>query len=66
MIFVLHFAPFMIKPTIQHTGHTFPIPTDLDQLTNHSSMKLPSFLRTERNEVAIAGTLTRVDYLRIK
>ena len=47
-------------------GDTFPILTDLDQLTNYSSMKLSSFLQTERNEVTIAGTFTRVDYLRIK
>ena len=47
-------------------GDTFLILTDLDQLTNYSSMKLSSFLQTERNEVTIAGTFTRVDYLRIK
>ena len=47
-------------------GDTFPILTDLDQLTNYSSMKLSSFLQTKRNEVTIAGTFTRVDYLRIK
>ena len=29
-------------------------------------MKLSTFLQTERNEVTIAGTFTRVDYLRIK
>ena len=51
---------------VQHTGDTFPILTDLDQLTNYSSMKLSSFLQTERNEVTIAGTFTRVDYPRIK
>ena len=49
---------------VQHTGDTFPILTDLDQLTNYSSMKLSSFLqRLKRNEVTIAGTFTRVDYL---
>ena len=48
---------------VQHTGDTFLILTDLDQLTNYSSMKLSSFLQTERNEVTIAGTFTRVDYL---
>ena len=47
-------------------GDTFPILTDLDQLINYSSMKLSSFLQTERNEVTIAGTFTRVDYPRIK
>ena len=46
-------------------GDTFPILTDLDKLTNHSSMKLSSFLQTERNEFIIAGTFTRVDYLQI-
>ena len=51
---------------IQHTGDTFPILTDLDQLTNYNAMKLSSFLQTERNEVTIAGTFTRVDYLTIK
>ena len=51
---------------VQHTGDTFPILTDSDKLTNHSSMKLSSFLQTERNEFIIAGTFTRVDYLRIK
>ena len=66
MIFVLHFVPFMIKLTVQHMGDTFPILTDLDQLTNYSYMKLSSFLQTERNEVTIAGTFTRVDYPRIK
>ena len=66
MIFVLHFAPFMIKLKVQHKGDTFPILTDLDQLTNYSSMKLSSFLQTERNVVTIAGIFTRVDYLRIK
>ena len=50
------------KLLVQHTGDTFPILTDLDQLTNYSSMKLSSFLQTERNEVTIAGTFTRVDY----
>ena len=38
MIFVLHFTPLMIKLTAQHTGDTFPILTDLDFLTNHSSI----------------------------
>ena len=66
MTFVLHFVPFMIKLTVQHTGDTFPILKDLDQLTNYSSMKLSSFLQTERNEVTIAGTFTRVDYPQIK
>ena len=56
----------MIKLTVQHTGDTFLILTDLDQLTNYSSMKLSSFLKTERNEVTIAGTFTRVDYPQIK
>ena len=65
-IFVLHFVPLMIKLMVQHTGDTFLILTDLDKLTNHSSMKLSSFLQTERNEFIIAGTFTRVDYLRIK
>ena len=51
---------------VQHTGDTFLILTDLDQLTNYSSMKLSSFLQTERNEVTIAGTFTRVDYPQIK
>ena len=51
---------------VQHTGDTFPILTDLDQLTNYSSMKLSSFLETERNEVTIAGIFTGVNYLRIK
>ena len=47
-------------------GDTFPILTDLDQLTNYSSMKLSSFMLTERNEITTAGTFTRVDYPRIK
>ena len=63
---------------VQHKGDTFLIPTDLNYLTNHitlklfpfilinyNSMKLSSFLRTERNEVNTTGTLTRVDYPRI-
>ena len=56
----------MMKLMVQHTGDTFLILTDLDKLTNHSSMKLSSFLQTERNKFIIAGTFTRVDYLRIK
>ena len=40
--------------------------SDLDQLIKYSPMKLSSFLQTERNEVTIVHTLTRVDYLRIK
>ena len=44
-------------------GDIFPVLTDLDKLTKYSSMKLSFFLQTERNEVTIAGTLTRVDYL---
>ena len=56
----------MIKLTVQDTGDTFPILTDLHQLTNYSSMKLSSFLQTERNEVTIARIFTKVDYLRIK
>ena len=77
-ILVLHFVPFMAKITIQHKGDTFPIPTDLNYLSNHitlklfpfiltnyNSMKLSSFLRMERNEATTTGTLTRVDYLRI-
>ena len=48
---------------VQHMGDTFLILTDLDQLTNYSFMKLSSFLLTERDEVTIASTLTRVDYL---
>ena len=51
---------------VERTGDTFSILTYLDQLTNYSSMKLSSFLQTERNEVTIAGTFTRVNYLRIK
>ena len=47
-------------------GDTFPILTDLDQLTNYSSMKLSSCMQTERNEVTTAGTFTRVDYPQIK
>ena len=62
MIFVLHFTPLMIKLMVQHT---FPILTDLDYLTNHSSMKLSSFLRIERSVFITTGTFTRVDYPRI-
>ena len=40
MIFVLHFTPFMMKSTIQHTGDTFLILTDLDYLTKHITLKL--------------------------
>ena len=65
MTFVLHFAPFMIKLTVQHTGDTFQILTDLDILTNHSSMKLSSFLQIERNILITTGRFTRVDYARI-
>ena len=50
----------------QHTGDTFPILTDLDYLTNHSSMKVSSFLQIERSVFIITGTFTRIDYLRIK
>ena len=47
---------------VQHTGDTFPILTALDQLTNYSSMKFSSCMQTEKNEVTITGTFTRVDY----
>ena len=33
---------------VQHTGDTFPILTDLDQLTNYSSIKLSSCLHAEK------------------
>ena len=46
-------------------GDTFPTPMDLDYLTNHSSMKLSSFLRMEKSIFITTGILTRVDYLRI-
>ena len=46
-------------------GDTFPILTDLDYLTNHSSMKLSSFLQTEKSVFITTGTFTRGDYLRI-
>ena len=65
MTFVIHFAPRMIKPMVQHMGDTFQILTDLDYLTNHSSMKLSSFLQIERNVFITTGIFTRVDYLRI-
>ena len=51
---------------VQHTGDTFLILTDLDQLTNYNSMKLSSFMQTEMNEVTTAGTFTRVDCPQIK
>ena len=47
---------------VQYTGDTFPLLTDLDQLTNYSSMKLSSCMQTEKNEVTTTGTFTRVDY----
>ena len=50
---------------VQHTGDTFPILMDLDYLTNHSSMKLSSFLQMEKSVFIITGTFTRVDYPRI-
>ena len=65
MTFVLHFTPLMTKLTVQHTGDTFPILTDLDYLTNHSSMKLSSFLQIKRSIFITTGIFTRVDYLRI-
>ena len=65
MTFVLHFMPLMIKLMVQHTGDTFPILTDLDYLTNHSSMKLSSFLQMEKSVFITTGTFTRGDYLRI-
>ena len=65
MIFVLHFMPFMIKLMVKHTGDTFQILTDLDILTNHSSMKLSSFLQIERSVLITIGIFTRVDYPRI-
>ena len=46
-------------------GDTFPILTDLDYLTNHSSMKLSFFLQIERSVFITTGIFTRVDYLRI-
>ena len=64
-IFVLHVAPCMIKITVQHTGDTFLILTDLDILTNHSSMKFSSILQMEKNIITTTGTFIRVDYLRL-
>ena len=45
---------------VQHTGDTFAILTDLDQLTNHSSMKLSFILQLEKNIITTTGTFTRV------
>ena len=69
----------MIKLMVQHTGDTFLILTDLNYsyqsyhfetipfiLTNYSSMKLSSILQIEKGIITTTGTLTRVDYLRIK
>ena len=63
---------------VQHKGDTFPIPTDLNYLTNHitlklfpfiltnyNSMKLSSILQMEKSIITTTGTLTRIDYLRI-
>ena len=66
MTFVIHFVPLVIKLMVQHTADTFQILTDLDYLTNHSSMKLSSFLQMEKSILTTTGTFTRVDYLRIK
>ena len=46
-------------------GDTFLILTDLDYLTNYSSMKVSSSLQIERNVFITTGIFTRVDYLRI-
>ena len=65
IIFVLHFAPLTIKKLlVWHMGDTFQILTDLDILTNHSSMKLSSFLQIKRS-ILTTGIFTRVDYPRI-
>ena len=50
---------------VQHMGDTFQILSDLDYLTNHSSMKLSSFLQIKRNVFITTGIFTRVDYPRI-
>ena len=50
---------------VQHMGDTFPILTDLDILTNHSSMKLSSILQMKKSIITTTDTFTRVDYLRI-
>ena len=47
-------------------GDTFPILTDLDILSSHSSMKLSSILQMEKSIITTTGTFTRVDYLKIK
>ena len=47
-------------------GDTFPILTDLDKLTNYSSMKLSSLLQKEQSIFTTTGIFTTVDYLRIK
>ena len=57
--------PLMIKLMVQHMGDTLLILTDLDYLTNHSSMKLSSFLQMEKSVFITTSTFTRVDYLRI-
>ena len=61
MIFVLHFYATYDKTNGTAHGDTFPILTDLDYLTNHSSMKLSSFLRIERNIFIITGIFTSTD-----
>ena len=65
MTFVLHLTPLMRKLMVQHMGATFQILTDLDYLTNHSSMELSSFLQMEKSIFITIGTFTRVDYLRM-
>ena len=40
MTFVLHFMPFMMKLTVQHTGDTFLTLTDLEYLTKYITLKL--------------------------
>ena len=62
MIFVQYlyyiFTPYITYITVQHEGGILPILTDFDFLTNHSSMKLSSFLQFERNVYT-----TNLDYL---
>ena len=42
-------TPYITNNMVQHEGCILPILTDFDFLTNHSSMKLLSFLQIERN-----------------
>ena len=68
MIIVLHFMPFMMKLSVQHTGDTFLTLTKfcLSYQTYHLEIVPLSTIERSVSILFTTGKFTRVDYLRIK